>query len=253
MGDVFGESGLVAVERRLRGLKKLHSADLCVVNGENAAVLGITPRQAARLFDAGADAVTLGNHTYHRRDIVNTLRDNPYLIRPLNFSGNLPGNGYCDLYSPTGLTVRIVNLIGRCFMNDNASGNPFHAVDKLLKQGGADFYVVDFHAEATSEKLAMAYHLDGRVSALFGTHTHVPTADTRILPKGTGYVTDLGLCGPVDSVLGIKPEQAIGSFLGALPDKYEAAGGECKIDSVLFEIDEITKKCTDVIRIEDKI
>ncbi|GHU97079.1 metallophosphoesterase [Clostridia bacterium] len=250
LGDVFGEGGLSAVERNLRELKKACAADLTVINGENAAVLGITSRQAARLFDAGADVVTLGNHAFHRRDITKALSDNPYLIRPLNFSGELPGGGYADVYSPSGLKVRVVNLIGRCFMNDSSSDNAFRAIDRLLARNDADMYAVDFHAEATSEKLALAYYLDGRVSVLFGTHTHVPTADARILPNGMGYVTDLGMCGPIESVLGIRPEQSIGSYMGALPEKYEAAGGACKLDGAVFTVDEKTGRCTAVKRID---
>ena len=204
VGDVVGEPGLKHLERHLRPLKKLKAIDFTVVNGENASGVGLTPEQAWRIYDAGADAVTLGNHTFGKMQIRDMLEETPWLLRPANYTGRAPGHG-CEVFDLGGVCVRVLNLIGRCDL-DWKAGDPFTTADRLLKQGKADFTLVDFHAEATSEKLALGYYLDGRVSAIWGTHTHVPTADEQILPRGTGYITDLGMPGVQQTVLGVKPE-----------------------------------------------
>lgn len=252
IGDVCGDSGVKMASRHMLSLKKIYNAQLCIINGENAAVLGITPAQAQTLLDNGADVITLGNHTWHKKEIESTLENNKRVIRPLNYAAPLPGEGYCIVYSPTGKRICVVNMLGRLEMNDVSSENPFWRIERLLKEVEHDILIVDFHAEATSEKLAMAYHLDGRASVLFGTHTHVPTADEQIFPKGLGYISDLGMTGPTDSVLGAKPEQSVGYFLGKLPKRFELATGDCKLQGALFNVDEETGRCQDVKRIEVK-
>ncbi len=244
----WGESGLRHLEKHLRPLQKLKSIQFTVVNGENVSGVGLTPEEAWRIYDAGADTVTLGNHTFGKMQIGSLLEDAPWLLRPANFSGRAPGRG-CGIFDMGAVRVRVVNLIGRCDLDWKAA-DPFTTADRLLEKGDADLTLVDFHAEATSEKLALGYYLDGRVSALWGTHTHVPTADERVYPGGTGYITDLGMTGPVESVLGIEPRQSIESFLGGLPGRYRAAGGPCKLQGAIFTLDTATGRCTAVERIE---
>ena len=248
VGDVVGEQGLAHLERHLRSVKKWKGIHFTVVNGENISGVGLTPQQAQALFDAGADVVTLGNHTFHRQQIVNMLEDDPCLLRPANYTGRAPGRGYM-VWDGGAVQIGVMNLIGRCTLDFHAD-NPFFTADKLLKGDRPTFTLVDFHAEATSEKLAMAYYLDGRVSALWGTHTHVPTADEQILPNGTGYITDLGMTGPIRSVLGIRPEQSIETFLGGLPGRYQVADGPCCMQGAVFTLDSKTGKCLSVERID---
>ncbi len=249
VGDVVGEGGMKMLHRHLRPLKKLKDIHFTVVNGENASGVGITPAQAQTIFDAGADVITLGNHTWNRLQITNMIEDNPYLLRPANFTNRVPGRGIGVYEGPRGLRIAVINLIGRCEMDSNFE-NPFTTADKLIAQLKADCIVMDFHAEATSEKGAMAYYLDGRIQALWGTHTHVPTADAQILPKGLGFVTDVGMTGPCRSVLGIRPEQAVNRFLGGLPARYAEASGPSKLESVLFSLDTSTKTCVAVERLD---
>ena len=248
VGDVVGEAGLAHLERHLRPLQKLKNISFTVVNGENISGVGLTCKQAWRVYDAGADAVTLGNHTFGKMEIGRMLDETPWLLRPANLSGRMPGHG-CEIFDLNGLRFRVVNLIGRCTLQWNAE-NPFTLADRLLKQGTADFTLVDFHAEATSEKLALGYYLDGRVSALWGTHTHVPTADERVYPKGTGYITDLGMTGPIESVLGVESAQSVESFLGGLPGRYRNPEGPCKLQGAIFTLDSATGLCTAVERVD---
>lgn len=247
VGDVVGEAGLAHLERHLRPLQKLKNISFTVVNGENISGVGLTCKQAWRVYDAGTDAVTLGNHTFGKMEIGRMLDETPWLLRPANLSGRMPGHG-CEIFDLNGLRFRVVNLIGRCTLQWNAE-NPFTLADQLLKQGTADFTLVDFHAEATSEKLALGYYLDGRVSALWGTHTHVPTADERVYPKGTGYITDLGMTGPIESVLGVKPELIIRKLRSKMPVRFENAPGPCRMDCILFTAEEKTGLCTAVERL----
>ena len=248
VGDVVGEPGLRHLERHLRPLKKLKNIAFTVVNGENASGVGLTEEQAWRMYDAGADVVTLGNHAFGKMQISSMLDDTPWLLRPANYTGRAPGHG-CEVFDLGTVRIRVMNLIGRCDLAWGAD-NPFAAADKLLEKDSADFTLVDFHAEATSEKLAMGYYLDGRVSALWGTHTHVPTADERVYPKGTGYITDLGMTGPIESVLGIEPWQSVESFLGGLPGRYKSPNGPCKMQGAVFTLDSTTGLCTAVERID---
>lgn len=249
VGDVVGEQGLAHLEASLRPLKKLKDIHFTVVNGENAAVAGVTAEQTARIYAAGADIITLGNHTFGKPQIAARLEEDPYLLRPANYTGLAPGRGW-GVYDCGRIQIGVMNLIGRCGLDFNAD-NPFLTAGRLLKEEDKPrFTLVDFHAEATSEKLALAYYLDGRISALWGTHTHVPTADERVFPKGTGYITDLGMTGPIESVLGIRPEQSVTQFLGGLSGRYQAADGPCKLQGAVFSLDSETGLCVDVERID---
>ena len=249
IGDVVASPGLEKLRRNLRQLKRRLGADFVVVNGENAAVVGITPSQAEEILDAGADCITLGNHTWAKREIADYMDDCPQIIRPANYAPQVPGRGWQVFETKAG-DVAVIDLIGRCSM-DYTPDNPFLMVEKILKEATAKIILVEIHAEATSEKLAMGYMLDGRVSAVWGTHTHVPTADARVLPKGTGYVTDLGMTGPRDSILGIRPDLSIAKFRGDLPERYRWAEGPTKLEGVLFTLDSATGKCLKAERIDE--
>ena len=248
VGDVVGETGLRHLEKNLRPLQKLKDIAFTVVNGENASGVGLTPEQAWRIYDARADAVTLGPHTFGKMQLTDMLDDTPWLLRPANYTGRSPGRG-CGIYDMNDLRVRVMNLIGRCDLDWKAD-DPFTTADRLLEREQADITLVDFHAEATSEKLAMGYYLDGRVSALWGTHTHVPTADERVYPKGTGYLPDLGMTGAIESVLGIEPWQSVESFLGGLPGRYKTPAGPAKLQGAIFTIETETGLCTAVERVD---
>ena len=248
VGDVVGGPGMDRVCKSLRWLKKQTGADFVVVNGENASVVGITPNQAEDILDAGADVITMGNHTYAKREIVDYMEDSTRILRPANYAPQAPGRGY-GVYETTFGPVAVIDLQGRVNM-DYTPDNPFLQVEKILKELDTKLILVELHAEATSEKLAMGYMLDGRVSALWGTHTHVPTADAQILPKGTGYVTDLGMTGPKNSVLGIQPQLSIAKFRGDLPERYRWAGGPTKMEAVLFTIDSRTGLCRKAERVD---
>ena len=249
VGDVVGDAGLDFLCRRLRSLKKEYDVHFTVVNGENAAGVGVLPRQVQDIYDAGADVVTLGNHTWNKMQIADRLDSDPYLLRPANYAGQLPGRGLGIYEGPRGLRIGVLNLMGRLHLDSNLD-NPFSAADRLLATCDAHIVVCDFHAEITSEKGAMAWFLDGRVQALWGTHTHVPTADTQILPRGTGFVTDLGMTGPARSVLGVRPEDSINLFTGGLPRRFEQADGPCCLNACLFSIDTDTRRCTSVRRVD---
>ncbi len=246
VGDVVGEGGQDIVSRRLPGLREETGAHFTVVNGENASGVGITPAQARRLLEAGADVITLGNHTWNRIQIGAFLDKEECILRPANYAGRVPGRGF-GIYRCQGLRLGVLNIMGRVDLNSNLD-SPFKAANYHFSRGGFDLLLVDFHAEATSEKGAMGWHLDGRAAAVWGTHTHVPTADCRVLPGGTGFVTDLGMTGPINSVLGIKPENSLNLFLGGLPRRYEEAEGSCKLNACLFVIDTDKKKCVSVTR-----
>lgn len=241
VGDVVGQPGMERIRRDLRRLIRKTGADFTVVNGENASVVGITPDQAEDILDAGADVVTLGNHSFGKREIVSYLDDSTRILRPANYAPQAPGIGW-QVYETRAGDVAVIDLIGRVNM-DYTPDNPFLLVEKILKKLDTALILVEMHGEATSEKLAMGYHLDGKVSAVWGTHTHVPTADARVLPRGTGYVTDLGMTGPAESVLGIRPELSIAKFRGDLTERYRWAEGPTKLEAVLFTLDGATGKC----------
>lgn len=244
VGDVVSRIGCEHLLRCLPPLKRETQADAVIVNGENSSRRnGISPGSAQRLFDAGADVITTGNHVFRHREIGAYLDEHPAVLRPANYPEGTYGFGMYELdLGRARLTV--INLMGVVFMNNLR--NPFECMDDLLKRVETPTVLLDFHAEATSEKLALAHYLDGRISAMFGTHTHVQTADACIMPKGMGYITDVGMTGPVCSVLGMKPELAIHRLKNLMPAGFEAADGECMICAVLFDIDQRTGKTVSV-------
>ena len=241
VGDVCGAPGLEFLENRLCSFKKENRIVFTVVNGENANVVGVTPRQCDAIFRAGADVITLGNHTWTRTELQQYLDENDRVLRPANYGPQCPGRGRTVVRTGFG-DVCILNLLGR-FTLDNNTDNPFVIADSCIDDVEQKIFLVDFHAEGTSEKLAMGYLLDGKASAVWGTHTHVQTSDACVLPKGTGYITDLGMTGPVQSVLGIDIDQSIGKFMGDPPRRYESGRGRCKLEGCIFEIDETTGRC----------
>ena len=241
IGDICGEPGLDFLEKNLKPYRKEHAVDFVVVNGENANVVGITPRQADQIFRSGADVITLGNHTWTRTELRPYLDERRKILRPANFGPQCPGRGIASYSTPFG-DVCVLNLIGR-FTLDNNTDNPFVIADGFMEEIREKIILVDFHAEGTSEKRAMGFLLDGRASAVWGTHTHVQTSDACVLPQGTGYITDLGMTGAAQSVLGIDPEQSIGKFMGDPPRRYESAKGPAKLEGCLFTIDTDSGRC----------
>lgn len=252
VGDVCGKPGLEHLRRTLPAVRKTYGIDFAVVNGENANVVGVTPAQCEEIFEAGADVITLGNHTWTRTEIRDYLNRASRVLRPANYAPQCPGNGF-GIYETAFGPVQVINAMGR-FTLDANTDNPFVVVENIIADTDARVKIrlVDFHAEATSEKLGMGYFLEGRASAVWGTHTHVQTSDCCLLPGGTGYITDLGMTGPARSVLGIDVEQSIGKFLGDPPRRYASAGGKCKMECALFEIEHETGKCVkaEALRIE---
>ncbi len=247
IGDVVGAVGCEYLRRRLPALKKMHKVDFCIVNGENSAAgNGITPQSADYLFECGVDVITTGNHCFRRREVYDRLDSDRNIIRPYNYYPSNPGKGFtvADMGS---VKIGIINLSGNAFMDGS---NPFAAADEALKQlQDCRIVLCDFHAEATGEKRALGFYLDGRISALFGTHTHVQTADEQILPSGTGYITDLGMVGVVQSVLGVEPENIITKLKTGMPTRFENNTGECMLNACLFEIDKQSGRTTAVERI----
>jgi len=241
VGDICGEPGLSFVSEKLKNIRKEMNIDFVVANGENANVVGITPRQADTIFHSGVDVITLGNHTWTRTELQSYLNERKKILRPANFAPQCPGRGIEVYHAPFG-DVCVLNLIGR-FTLDANTDNPFVIADGFMEEIKEKIILVDFHAEGTSEKRAMGFLLDGRASAVWGTHTHVQTSDACVLPNGTGYITDLGMTGAVNSVLGISPEQSIGKFMGDPPRRYDSASGPRKLEGCIFEIDETTGKC----------
>ena len=241
VGDVCGEPGLDYLEKNLRNYRKENGIDFVVVNGENANVVGVTPRQADAIFRAGADVITLGNHTWTRTELRPYLDERSRILRPANFAPQCPGRGIGVFKTAFG-DVCVLNLIGR-FTLDSNTDNPFVIADGYMEEIKEKIILVDFHAEGTSEKRAMGFMLDGRASAVWGTHTHVQTSDACVLPKGTGYITDLGMTGAVNSVLGIDTKKSIGKFMGAPPRRYESAKGPVKLEGCIFEIDPQNGRC----------
>ena len=249
VGDVVGASGVSHLEETLWAFRKKVGADFVVVNGENASdVHGLSSKDAAKIFAAGADLITLGNHAFGCADLFPVLDSEKPILRPANYPPEAPGRGY-DVLKVGGWRILCVNLGGRYHMDPLA--DPFDAAEKILarEEGNYDISLLDFHAEATSEKVAMGYCLDGKFAVVFGTHTHVPTADQRILPRGTGYVTDLGMCGPVESVIGCEIEPTLRRLRTLVPVRFHAAEGPAAADAVLFTVDESANKTTKVERV----
>ncbi len=234
IGDIVGDTGTDMFLEHIDGLKKQHNIDFCIVNAENASSNnGITRRKAELLLDSGADVLTLGNHTFRQKDAFSLLANNSRVIRPANFPEGTVGKGV-TVVEKNGKKIAVINLMGRIYMD--YMDCPFKAVDKILKTVQADYYFVDFHAEATSEKISMGWHLDGRATAVFGTHTHVQTADGWVLPKGTGYITDLGMTGPIYSCLGVKKEITLERFISCIPRRFEFADGKAQLCGAVFAV-----------------
>ena len=243
LGDVVGEIGCEFLRKKLPALKKLKGIDFCIANGENSSTgNGITPYSADYLFSSGVDFITTGNHVFRRKEVFELLDESEFIIRPMNFHPSCPGVGYriVDL----GFTsIGILNLSGAMYLDKCAC--PFETADKAIEEmkKQTDIILVDFHAEATSEKKALGFYLDGRVSALFGTHTHVQTSDATILKGGTGYITDLGMCGVIDSVLGVDKKIVIDKFRFGMPVRFDGATGDCMLNGCIFTIDEKSGRC----------
>ena len=251
VGDVFGEPGLEFIEKNLRRIKNQEQADLVIVNAENVCGGSGLDRPAADvLFGSGADVLTGGNHSFRRYAIFDLLEDEPLVLRPLNFPPSSPGNGYCIVPVKNGLRALVISVCGQVFMDPVDS--PFVAVERLLERekGNYDFAICDFHAEATSEKLAFAHVFDGRIQIIFGTHTHVQTADERLTPRGGGYISDIGMCGSEDSIIGVSYETAISRFTENVRKKGIPAKENVSLRGAVFTIDEKTLYCTDIKRIK---
>lgn len=235
LGDVVGETGLRAVKKGLPDLIKRYKSDFVVVNGENANNYnGISADDARELHFCGADVITGGNHIFRQKSIYPLLDEEDFIIRPANFPSSAPGSGFTEIKTPFG-TVAVINLIGQ--INTDAVDNPFTQADRILEKLEADFILVDMHAEATSEKRALGFYLDGKVTAVFGTHTHIQTADEQFLPKGTAYITDLGMCGAHNSVLGVKAECVIEKFRTRMPVVFEKATEDVRLDGIFVDTD----------------
>ena len=236
IGDVVGSPGRRGLAAAMPELRERHQPDVVIVNGENTAGgVGITEKTAKALFDIGTDVITTGNHVYRHREVYDYLDRTDRVIRPANYPQGNPGRGH-TVIEAGGRRVGVINLSGAVGLN--VARLPFHTVDVILDQIEADCVLVDFHAEVTSEKVAMGWHLDGRVAAVFGTHTHVPTADGRVLPKGTAFITDVGMTGSRTSVLGVKPEQALASLTTQMPPRFDTAEEDVWVMGAVVEINE---------------
>ena len=249
VGDIVGENGLNKLKEVLPSLKQREKIDFIIVNGENVAGgMGITEKHFKQILFAGADVVTLGNHTWSKKDVFNII-DDEKLLRPANYPKDVVGKGY-NIYNYKDKKIGVINLIGRTNMGV-LSENPFLVADNIIEKikGKVDIIVIDFHAEATAEKIALANYLDGKVNIIFGTHTHVQTADEMVLPKGTAYITDIGMTGPINSVIGMDKKASIKRFVTTLPEKYKIAEGESKFNSCLFELDDETGRIENITRI----
>ncbi|NWJ94772.1 MAG: YmdB family metallophosphoesterase [Chloroflexi bacterium] len=256
VGDVVGASGRRAVAQLLPQLREEYSLDLVVVNAENADGLGLFINSAKELLQVGADILTLGDHIYDKMEIYHYLAQNDRIVRPLNFSPHTPGH-YQSIVKVKGVRVMVVSVIGLLKINMYSASSPFAAMDELLNhletvrtEEQPQIMLVDFHAEDIREKHALAWHLDGKVSAVVGTHTHVPTLDARILPQGTGKVTDLGMCGPRDSSLGMTLESALTRFVQGMPSMYQIAPGPVQFNSLFMKIDEESGRCLHLERVD---
>lgn len=255
IGDIISQVGCDFLRRKLPQIKLESNVDFVVANGENSAVgNGILPTSAEFILDCGVDVITTGNHVFKRFEIQNYLDEHPQVIRPANFPGEVFGNGYY-LYDAGSYTIGVVSLLGTSYMEPLMC--PFKTMDLILEEisqrvGGCKYILVDFHAEATGEKKALAYYLDGRVSAVVGTHTHVQTADEQILDKGTGFITDLGMTGPYKSVLGVNPNCVINRLKTHLPTRFEVADSACQLEGVLLDLSSKTGLCEKITRVQVK-
>jgi 2',3'-cyclic-nucleotide 2'-phosphodiesterase len=256
VGDIFGRPGRTIVHERLPELQKRHEVELTIANGENAAGgFGITPQIAEELFELGVDVITTGNHIWDKREIIEYMNSGNgnetslarRLLRPANYPAGSPGFGWYQGRTRSGVDYGVINLQGRVFMASN--DDPFRVADELLKQITAKVILVDMHAEATSEKLSLAWYLEGRATAVLGTHTHVPTADERVLAGGTAVQTDVGMTGPYESVIGVQKEQIVQRFLTNMPARFEAATNDVRLCATLIDCDAATGRATGIQRI----
>lgn len=250
VGDLVGKPGRKTFRSRLASLSEGTDYDLVIVNGENAAGgFGITRKVAKELFSDGADVITTGNHVWDKKEALGLLEEERRIIRPANYPPGVPGAGSVIVNTPSGARVAVLNIAGRVFMH--SLDCPFRTAERELQQlgNGYDATIVDFHAEATSEKVALGWFLDGKVSAVLGTHTHVQTADERVLPGGTAYISDVGMTGPIDSVIGVRTEQILDRFLLQMPNRYEVASGPVAFSAVELEIDDKTGMASSIKRI----
>ena len=249
VGDIVGENGLKKLRNELPKLIKEQNIDFVIVNGENVAGgMGITHKLFNQIIEVGAHVVTLGNHTWSKKDVFNFI-DDKKILRPANYPGNVPGKGH-NVYNCKNKKIAVISLLGRTNMGVLAE-NPFLEADKILEKikNQVDIIIVDFHAEASAEKIAMKHYLDEKVNIIFGTHTHVQTEDEEITEKGTAYITDIGMTGPKDSVIGMDKQASIKRFVTTLPEKYKLADGDCKLNSCLFELDDETCRTNKIQRI----
>jgi hypothetical protein len=256
VGDIFARAGRTIVHEQLPELQKQHGVDLTIANGENSAGgFGITPQIAEELFELGIDVITTGNHVWDKREIIeymNSANGNEgslarRVLRPANYPAGTPGYGWYEGRTRSGVRYAVINLQGRVFMANN--DDPFRVADELLAKTTAKVVLVDFHAEATSEKVALGWYLEGRVTAVLGTHTHVPTADEHVLPGGTAVQTDVGMTGPYDGVIGVQKEQIVHRFLTNMPGRFEAATDDVRLCATLIDCDATTGRATAVERI----
>ena len=249
VGDIVGSAGINELKLRLKEIKEKENIDFTIVNGENSAEgMGITEKNFNDIISQGVDCVTMGNHTWGKKDIFKFI-DNPKIIRPANYPEGVVGKGY-NIYECKGKKIAVINLLGRVYINI-LTDNPFLIAKKIINKikSKVDIIIVDFHAEATGEKITLGYYLDGEVTAVFGTHTHVQTADEKILPKGTAYISDIGMTGPKDSALGMDVSVVIKRFVTALPERYKIAEGKAMLNGVIFDVDDNTSKVTNIKRI----
>ena len=249
VGDIVGSLGIEKLKKDLKNIKTKYKVDFVIVNGENAAEgMGITKKNFNDIISAGTDCVTMGNHTWGKKEIFEFI-DNPKILRPINYPEGVCGKGY-NIYNCKNKKIAVINAMGRAEISVQTE-NPFLCVKKAVDEikNNADIIFLDFHAEATAEKQAMGFFLDGEITAMFGTHTHVQTADEKILQKGTGYISDIGMTGPKVSVIGMDKDIALKRFLTALPEKYKIADGEAMLNSCLFNIDETNNKVVQIQRI----
>lgn len=251
IGDVTSPRGVEHLREVLWKFRDANKIDFCVVNGENASfITGISPELAEKLLRAGADVITGGNHTLQNKAAYTALDETKELLRPINFGDTAPGHGY-EIFDACGYRMLVINAMGNVHIEPNLD-SPFPYIDRVLRreEGRYDFAILDIHAEATGEKMAVGYCYDGRINVIFGTHTHVPTADERILPKGTGYVTDVGMCGEADGILGMDPSVVVSRMRSHLPIRFAPAKGECVADGVMFELDTSTRRVASIKRVK---
>ena len=252
IGDIVGEIGVKKIVKELPKLKEKYNIDFCIINGENSAGgMGITKKIFDSLINAGADVITMGNHTWGKKDIFSFI-DDKRIVRPANYTKGLPGNDY-SIVNKNNKRIAVINLIGRTSMGI-LSENPFIVANDIYNKlkNQADIFVLDFHAEATAEKIAMGYYMDGKYTIVYGTHTHVQTADEQMLEKGTAYITDIGMTGPKKSVIGMDVGVSFKRFVTSLPERYKLADSEAMINGCVFKINDETNRTEEIIRINTK-